>query len=457
MLRGREEMEYDVTINLGEVAFGAKTHTVRRGAGAFYRDLLTSERFSPEDLRDLQWRRAQRAVDFALRETAFYPKHYAEFGVAAGMPLTPDDWSRLPVLDRATVKAHAAGMTSSQATDANSRPALTGGSTGQPLATKHDARVPTLALSWRMYTWWGVDPWDNVARIGRWGFGRFETLKNDISWWPTKQRYLDAALLTPESMRRFHGAVTRIRPALIEGYVGSMLAFADFIEDEGLRLDPPKAVATTAGPLTSSARARLESVFGAPVFDEYRGAEVGWMAGECGQRNGLHIFADTRMIEVLDKDDRPLPAGQIGDIVITDLTNRVFPLIRYRLGDRGALMADPCPCGISLPRMEQLDGRSTDLLRLPGGSLLGHRLMAMFAKHPEAVRLFQIHQKADYAIVVRVVGGDGADARTHIEQAVDGLRQRVDHAVPVTVEYVDSLPFSGGKIKYVISDVRVAD
>lgn len=99
-----------------------------------------------------------------------------------------------------------------------------------------------------------------------------------------QQRYLDAALLTPESMRRFHGDIARIRPALIEGYVGSMLAFADFIEAEGLRLEPPKAAATTAGPLTSSARARLESVFGAPVFDEYRARRSAGWPGSVGSR-----------------------------------------------------------------------------------------------------------------------------------------------------------------------------
>lgn len=441
-------------MDLRRAAFTAKLRTVRRHAGDVYHDLLRNERLSADELLELQWRRAQAVVDFALRETAFYPRHYAPSGLTAGTLLKPEDWARVPILDRATVKANAADISSSEASAGSSRPALTGGSTGEPLKTQHDARVPTITLSWRMYRWWGVEPWDDLARIGRWGFGRVQALKNDAAWWPTKQSYLDAALLTPESMRRFHGQLVRTGPALIEGYVGSMLEFADFVESAGLRIDPPKAVATTAAPLTASARARLESVFGAPVYDEYRGAEIGWMAGECREQNGLHVFADTRMIEVVGEDGNPLPPGETGDLVLTDLTNRVFPLIRYRLGDRGTLMDGICACGISLPRMEQPDGRTTDLLRLPGGRSMGHRLMGMFGDHPEAVRLFQIHQQADHSIVVRVVQGDSADARTHIEAAVAGLRQRVGNAVPVSVEYVDALPFSGGKVKYVISDVR---
>jgi len=232
-----------------------------------------------------------------------------------------------------------------------------------------------------------------------------------------------------------------------------MLAFADFVEAEALHLDPPRAVATTAAPLTSSARSRLESVFRAPVYDEYRGSEVGWMAGECAEQDGLHIFSDTRLIEVVDNDGNQLLPGETGDIVITDLTNRVFPLIRYRIGDLGTLMDGVCACGISLPRMAQPDGRPTDMLRLPGGRSMGHRLLGMFGAHPEAVRQFQIHQQSDYSIVVRVVEGDPPDARVHIEKAIDVLRRRIDGAAPVTIEYVDSLPYTRGKVKYVISDV----
>ncbi len=77
----------------------------------------------------------------------------------------------------------------------------------------------------------------------------------------------------------------------------------------------------------------------------------------------------------------------------------------------------------------------------------------MFSKHPGSVRLFQVHQTADYAIAVRVVLGDDPDATHHIEDAVDLLRRRAAGEVPVTIEYVDSLPYTGGKTKYLISDV----
>jgi phenylacetate-CoA ligase len=440
-------------MGLAGVAFDLKSRTVRRHARAFHQQLMTEQHLPPEALARLNHERAVSIAQFAVASTAFYGPYYRDHGVDLASLDEPDAWSSLPVLERSIVKEHSDRFLSSEATDSTTRDALTGGSTGEPLRTRHDARVPSLAFSWRMYSWWGIEPWDDLARIGRWSFGRLSSLKNRIEWWPTTQVYVDAGLLDEASMKQFHSELVRTRPRLLEGYVGSLVEFADFLERTGRTVPPPAAVATTAAPLTGSIRARLEEVFRAPVHDEYRGSEVGWMAGECAQRDGLHVFADWRRIEVVGPNGRVLPDGEVGDLVITDLSNRAFPLIRYRLGDRGAMLERRCPCGVNLPLMAPVDGRTTDLLRLPSGATLGHRLMGMFSATPDAVRLFQIHQQADYSIVVRVVPGDVPDAREQIDAAVEVLRQRISYEVPIRIELVSSLPYTRGKIKYVISDV----
>ena len=146
------------------------------------------------------------------------------------------------------------------------------------------------------------------------------------------------------------------------------------------------------------------------------------------------------------------PPGETGDVVVTDFANRVFPIIRYKLGDRGSLMAGECSCGLALPRMAPPDGRVSDVLRLPDGSVMWQQLMTLFSKEPDAVRLFQIHQDADYSIELRVVLGDTPDAQEAVERAAGTLRQRTGGQVPVTVHAVDSLPYTRGKIKYMSSD-----
>jgi phenylacetate-CoA ligase len=438
-------------MDLKRWSFTTKLRTVRRSSGSYLAELERNQSLDPRLLAGLTSRRAAGIARFAAESTPYYRRRFEEHGVDLARLEDDEEWQRVPITERADVKANEADLRPA-GTERYARDALTGGSTGEPLRTAHDARVPNLALAWRMYRWWGVQPWDDLARIGRWGFGRLETVRNRLQWWPSRQLYLDARLIDADRLRAFHRAIVRTRPALIEGYVGAVLEFAELLASRGWTIPAPIAIATSAAPLPPSTRRRIESVLGAPVYDEYRDSEALWLAGECRLQDGLHIFADARRIEVVDADGRSLPAGELGDLVVTDFTNRVFPIIRYRTGDRGSLVDGTCGCGVSLPRMAQPEGRAIDILRLPSGTAVSH-ITAMFAKHPGSVRLFQVHQRADYSITVRVVLGDDADARRDVEEAVEPLRRRVAAEVPLTVEYVDSLPYTGAKTKYVISDV----
>ncbi|MFL0457502.1 hypothetical protein ACH0CV_09195 [Brachybacterium paraconglomeratum] len=126
-------------------------------------------------------------------------------------------------------------------------------------------------------------------------------------------------------MSRFDGEMMRFRPQLFESHAGTLVEFADFLERRGPHAPRLKAVASTAAPLTAPVRARLETVFGAPVHDEHRGSELGWIAGECGGQDGLDVFADVHRVEVADEDGMPTAPDDFGNIVVTVLRNRVFP------------------------------------------------------------------------------------------------------------------------------------
>lgn len=439
---------------IAEVAFRIKCATVKRRSGDYIGELLAHEQLDRDEVIGLQRVRAASVARFAAERSPYYTRLFESAGVDPSRLMDEREWAKIPVTGRVDMREHESEILTPEGTRRTAEESKTGGSTGEPLRVYRDARVPTLALAWRMYRWWGVEPWDNIARVGRWGFGRVDSIKTSLFWWPTSLVYLDAKYFDPQTMTDFYARMSKAKPALLEGYVGAMVALADFLAEKNLKLPSLRAVATTAAPLTPGVRARLQEVYGVPVYDEYRGSEVNWMAGECAQRDGLHIFADARLIEVLGDDGEPVSPGEEGDIVVTDLTNRVFPIIRYRLGDRGALRDSPCPCGNPLPLMEPVQGRAADLLRFPRGGGVNHGVMAMFAKHPRSVRVFQVYQAPDYSIEVRVVLGDEPDAAKHIEEAVEGLRRQVRGVVPVALRYTDEIISPGGKLKYLISDAR---
>lgn len=167
----------------------------------------------------------------------------------------------------------------------------------------------------------------------------------------------------------------------------------------------------------------------------------------------MHIFSDYRYLEIVDDSGRPVPDGEEGDVVVTDLSNRVFPIIRYKLGDRARMRTAPCTCGITLPLMESPLGRENEVLRLPDRKTLVSGLNNAFWDRPDAARQYQVHQRADYSIVLRVIPGEAADHREVTDAVMEMIRARCKNQVPVSIEYVDRIEAVNGKFSYVICDV----
>lgn len=441
-------------------AFRLKTATVQRPAGRLLESLQDNERLPMDELRTLQRARAAEMARFAMARTTFYAERGAAAGVgvadlADGGDLSAAAFAALPVTEKDDVRDRPADLRTDEASARTARTARTGGSTGQPLHTLVDRRVPVIALSWRMLRWWGVHPSDDALHVARWSAGRAGTLWQRARWWPTQQFQVDAGHLDQRVADDVAQWWRRNRPPLVEGYIEAVAELAEFLARLADPLPPPRAVGVTAAPLTPSVRSRLQELFGAPVYDQYRSAEVPWLAGECREQDGLHVFADLRLLEVVDEAGVPLPDGQEGDVVVTDLTNRVLPLIRYRLGDRATLRprTRPCPCGVTLPLLEPPGGRSIDVVRLPDGAVVAGGLTMIFARRPDAVRQFQIHQSVDHSITLRVVLSGAGDAEAAVATVADDLRARTRGLVPVRIEPVDTIPHERGKTRYIISDV----
>jgi phenylacetate-CoA ligase len=232
-----------------------------------------------------------------------------------------------------------------------------------------------------------------------------------------------------------------------------VLDVADHVLRGSIDLPAPRAVSFTAGPLQGPARERVERAFRAPVFDQYGCAEVPWIAGECPAYAGLHVNSDERLVEILDEQGRPVPAGTVGEVVITDLSNRAVPLVRYRLGDRAALLEGECPCGVTLPLMTPVEGRSDDLVRLVDGRTVAPTWFRSWLALGDApVRQYRVEQHADSSISLVIVPREGADAVHRLEQLRAAMAEEIGAGAQLRLELVDSIPHDRGKTRDVVSD-----
>lgn len=427
----------------------AKTRLSAPGALAHLERLQAQSRLPREELDALVASRAAAVARHAAATTPWYAEAYS--GLDLRSLEDPRAFADLPLVGKDDVRE---GFDRFRSTEArHGRIATTGGSTGHPARVLYDTRLPVTTLAWRMYSWWGVGPEDDHAIAWRALRSRRAQAVRDLVHRPARRLHLDAGMMAEGSVLAFAEAWRRHPPALFWGYSGAVLEVADVLLEHGIELPAPRAVAFTAGPLQPTSRARIEAAFRAPLYDNYRCGEVPWLAGECATREGLHVFADERLVEIVDEDGRPVAPGEVGEVVITDLTNRVFPLVRYRLGDRAALLERPCSCGVTLPLMSPVDGRVSDQVRLPDGRVLDPTwFVARLAHADQPLRQYRVVQHVDAGISVLAVPSDEPRAIDTLEETVATMRHELGDVVDVRLEVVGSIPHDRGKTRDVVSD-----
>ena len=152
------------------------------------------------------------------------------------------------------------------------------------------------------------------------------------------------------------------RPAVLATYPSMAWVLAQEQAAGRLRLEL-QAVWTGGETLTPGQRRAIEQAFGAPVRDSYGASECLTIAAECRCMR-LHLHADWVILEPIDEHGNPVPPGEVGTTtLLTNLANRVQPVIRYELGDRVRYTGEACPCGSALPVIE-VQGRRDDVLSL---------------------------------------------------------------------------------------------
>lgn len=170
-------------------------------------------------------------------------------------------------------------------------------------------------------------------------------------------------------------ALDDFQPSYVATYPTTALLLAQEKSRGKLRIHPTE-VWTGGEYLSAAMRAAISEAFACPVLDEYGASEFMDIAYDCGH-GWLHVNADWVLLEPVDKGYRPVPPGTPSQtVLLTNLANRVQPIIRYDLGDSVILKPDPCACGSCLPAI-RVQGRTDDIIELRGKDGRGVRLLPL--------------------------------------------------------------------------------
>jgi phenylacetate-CoA ligase len=427
-------------------------------------ETLEQTQWWPErELVALQGRKLRALVRAAAGTFPTYARLLADHGIRPEAIRGVEDLQTLPLVTKELVRA-------AHADDAGKRrgwvTVRTGGSTGEPLYFRQSRQCRTWdrASYYRFLRWCGSDRGEVLFAV--WGDPVVMQVSSRLMRrlqlrFVTRQKALDAFRMTPDRMDEFIDDMWRDRPLMVRGYASALVELGEYLRSTGRRPPPLTAVATTAEQLLPLQRRLIEHAFAAPVFDQYGSAEVGGAAYECDRHAGLHVASEHCIVEVIDGQGRAVPAGQAGELAVTNLDNEAAPFIRYVNGDRGAIAAGGCDCGRALPLLTAIEGRTCDLIRgvngnAAHGEFFTHALHELGWTERLELRAFQVAQVDDRALDVRIVAAHGPGP-----DDVRQLTRRIqDYLGPMRVELrlVDRLERSGsGKFRFIVrEDARSA-
>lgn len=336
--------------------------------------------------------------------------------------------------------------------------ASTGGSTGLPMKfyRNRECVYQRRGQQHFFFRWMGYEIADKVARfvspshyyvLDSWKAKiRNATCEREINFDPYR--------MTHEYMAQFAQRYIRFRPKILIGFQNALLPFVEYLESNNIRLPPVNSISCIGENLYTRQRRLFEDIFGGEVFDNYATRECGVIASECRYHQGMHVFTEGVYLEVLDDKGRPVPRGEMGKIVVTDLFNQGFPLIRYEIGDMGILSArESCPCGSPLPLLERLLGRERDILIDSYGNPKPGAILVEEIHQLNLPAQFQIVQTDRRRLVIRVV--NKAAERLDLTALEKRFQDIMGPHVRIHIEYVESIERDpSGKYRYVISELK---
>ncbi|HXJ82141.1 MAG TPA: hypothetical protein VMS64_26090 [Candidatus Methylomirabilis sp.] len=419
---------------------------------------------SPSRIRATQDRRVRSIVAHAYRTVPFYGRIMDERGMRPGDFQTAADLARLPLVSGQDLARDPQLFLSTAAAAEPLLEVTSSGSSGHAKRLYWDRaavfRARAAGVRQREVLARFLGPWHGyrTLAVSRRG-GTLDVVRSFHAAYSIVPARLDVkpvGVHPEDSFEHNLEVINSIEPDLIIGfgaYIGAVYRWAHV---HGRTIFCPRLVAYGGEQLPPADRELLETTYGIPVLSSYQSCEALRIAFQCPHRNVFHVHADQVALRIADVNGETQPAGERGQIVISNLINRATVLLNYAIGDLGVMADASCPCGRNLPALASLDGRADDLVTLPNGELAHDSVLLAELYGVAGVIRVQLVQETRYRFRIRVVHRSALPDRALREQLTQALVRVVGREeVEVHVDILDELASApSGKFQSIVSHVR---
>jgi phenylacetate-CoA ligase len=425
------------------------------------------ERMPVDELEKMQEKKLKNLVNYVYQHSDFYKKRFDEAGVKPEDIQTLDDLKKLPFTYKSDLRdTYPTGMfcvPNEQLT----RFHVSSGTTGKPTVvgyTKNDIQAWNTSLA-RALTSIGLGRGD-IIQVS-YGYGLFTgglglhygAEEVGATVLPTSSGNTEKQL---DLMQDLGSTAIACTPSYF-------LFMSEVASQNGISIQNDthlKAGIFGAEPWSEEMRSRIEEATGIKAYDIYGTSELsGPLCTECQFQEGIHIWADMFLLEVIDPaTGEQLADGERGELVITTLAKEALPLIRYRIGDITIINKEPCKCGRTHPRIMRVLGRADDMLIVRGINVFPGQVESVLMTIPEVGEHFMIIVDRVNELDIMTIQIEMTDeAFSDKVNDIIGLEKKVQAALKnvlnlsVKVELVEkgTIPRSMGKAKKVIDNRKL--
>lgn len=408
-------------------------------------------RIKPSLLKQVQLKKLRFMIWHAYENVPYYHRKFDEVGVKPDDIKCFGDLVKIPLTTKSEIQERPVEDFIARNFDVNKcLKRTTSGSTGKPLTTFIDPKAEDFegALWTRAFL-------ENTLRLG----DRMAVIV-DPRHFPKSRSIFQLLgyrkyLSIFDDPKRHLDFLEDYRTDAIRGYSSSIEILANYCNEVGASFHP-SLVFTSAELLDRLSREKIKSIFEAELFDNYACSEFSLLAWECREHSGYHINADSVFMEFF-KDGETFDSGECGEVVCTSLANYAMPLIRYRLGDAAVPEEDACPCGVTLPLIKIMAGRTDDFLAATDGSLIPPTVFFPFPfENVDWIRQFRVLQKGRKKLIIQVVAKEGFPNQSRvIEYSREEIQKVFGVDMEVDFQFLEKIPRDlSGKCRKVISYVN---
>jgi len=422
-------------------------------------------KLSLDEIRKIQWNRLKELLESVYNFSDFYHDCFKSVNLKPQDIVSYKDFQKLPIIDKIILKKNYNKIITKGSIEQDYVVSYTSGSTGEPFSFLLDLKreePQTFAAFMLSKENVGINPFKkyNELMIKAEPINEiknlYEPIKKGISkdlkyYFISETLGIRSSEIKEDNIKAIYSIITKNNIQGIYGYSTNIFYLAKLFKIYDLEVKLKYIILIAEG-LLKQQKDLIKDTFHCPVYMDYGASECMRMGFECNQHNGYHMDIYNYYFEYLDDNGEPCKTGENANIVITNLNNYIFPLIRYNIGDQCIILKEKCSCGQNYPLVNQITGRQSDIIKTASNDEISlSNFSVLFEYLYEYINQYQliVDEKIN-TIIIKIIPAKKIKPEI-IKEIKEQILKLINYSMDIKIELVEKIPFEKhGKTKSLI-------